>query len=59
MKFGKEVVLGGWKVPGFFDPIPPTPQVQGVYRGLWNASGASTVYFGKNCMNKSCRAPPI
>ena len=39
MKFGMEVVLKGGKVLGFFDPVSPTPGVQG-------ASGASAMRFG-------------
>ena len=34
-----EVVLKGGKVLGFFDPVSPTPGVQG-------ASGASAMRFG-------------
>ena len=29
MKFGTEVALKGGKVLGFFDPVPPTPQILG------------------------------
>ena len=47
-KFGTEVVLeGGEGSWGFFDPVPPPPGY-GVHKGVWGASGASTVHFGEN-----------
>ena len=56
MKYGTQVVLESRKVlGGGVDPVPPIPQVQGVRE----ASVASAVRFGKNLINKICRAPPI
>ena len=49
MKFGTEVVLDGGKVlGGGGQPSTPHPQGMGCVKGVWGASGASTMSFGKN-----------
>ena len=47
MKFGQEVVLEEGRFLGDFKPVPPPPGY-GVHKGVWGASGASTVHFGEN-----------
>ena len=51
MKFGKKVVLEGWKVLGGYQPSTPHPRVQGV-------SGASAVHFGKNFIKQKLQGAP-
>ena len=58
-KFGMEVVLKGGKVLGGVSAQYPHPPGTGCVKGVRGASGASTVRFGGNFINKSCRAPLI
>ena len=51
MKFGKEVVLKGGKVLGFFGPVPPPPRVRGALR-------ASGVHFGKTFIKQKLLGTP-
>ena len=59
MKFGTEVVLEGGKVLGVggFDPVPHPPGT-GCIKGVWGASGASTVRFGENFIKQKLQGTP-
>ena len=46
MKFGKEAVLEGRKILGFF--LTWSPQGTGCIKGVWGAPGALAICFGKN-----------
>ena len=57
MKFGKEVVLKGGKVLGFFGPVPPPPG-PGCIKGVWGALRASGVHFGKTFIKQKLLGTP-
>ena len=57
-KFGTEVVLEGGKVLGVFLTRYPHPPGYGVRKGVWGASGASTVRFGKNFIKQKLQGAP-
>ena len=48
MKFGTEVVLEGGRFLEGFRPGTPTPPGTGCVKGVWGASGASTMRVGEN-----------
>ena len=49
----------GGKVLGGVSTRYPHPPGTGCVKGVRGASGASTMRFGENFINKSCRAPLI
>ena len=57
-KFGTEVVLKGGKVLRGFRPGTPTPLGTGCVKGVWGASGASTVHFGENFIKQKLQGTP-
>ena len=59
-KFGTEVVLEGGKVLGGFWPVPPlpTPPGMGCIKGVWGASGASTMRFDENFIKQMLQGNP-
>ena len=57
-KFGTEVVLQGGKVLGGVSTRYPHPPGTGCVKGVWGASGASTVRFGKNFIKQKLLGTP-
>ena len=58
MKFGMEVVLEGGKVLGEVSTRYPHPLGMGCVKGVWGASGASTVRFGENFIKQKLHGAP-
>ena len=58
-KFGTEVVLEGGRFLGVggFDPVPHPPGT-GCLKGVWGASGASTMHFGENFIKQKLQGTP-
>ena len=57
MKFGTEVVLKGEGSWGFQPGNPPPPGT-GCIKGVWGASGASTMRFGENFTKQKLQGTP-
>ena len=57
-KFGTEVVLEGGKVLGGVSTRYPHPPGTGCVKGVWGASGASTVHFGENFIKQKLQGTP-
>ena len=57
MKFGMEVVLEGGRFWGVSTQYP-TPLVTGCIKGVWGASVASTMLFGKNFIKQKLQGTP-
>ena len=56
MKFGKKVVLEGWKVLGGINPVHPPGT--GSVKGVQGVSGASSMRFGKIFIKQKLQGAP-
>ena len=58
MKFGRDVVLEGGRYGGVTRYPTPHPLGTGCIKGVWGASGASTMRFGKNFIKQKLQGTP-
>ena len=48
----------GGRFLGGFDPVTPPPPGMGCVKGVWGASGASTMHFGENLIKQKLQGTP-